>query len=118
MKLTRQKLEPDRMVDFSVFSSQQRERIRGVLIAAAKADSRIGAAAHLGSAALGLQDRWSDIDLTLCVLSDADLNQVIIDWTTRLYRDHAAVASHDVRRGDILYRVFLLDNTLQVDLSF
>jgi hypothetical protein len=46
------------------------------------------------------------------------LNEVLIDWTTRLYRDHAAVANYDVRRGDILYRVFLLDNTLQVDLSF
>ena len=28
------------------------------------------------------------------------------------------VASYDLRRGDILYRVFLLDNTLQIDLSF
>jgi hypothetical protein len=35
-----------------------------------------------------------------------------------LYREHSAVAKYDVRRGDILYRVFLLDNTLQVDLSF
>ena len=43
---------------------------------------------------------------------------MLLDWTVRLYRDHAAVANHDVRRGDILYRVFLLDNTLQIDLSF
>jgi hypothetical protein len=75
-------------------------------------------AAHLGSAALGQLDRWSDIDLALSLAPDADLNQVLVDWTARLYRDHGAVANHDVRRGDILYRVFLLDNTLQVDLSF
>ena len=43
---------------------------------------------------------------------------MLIDWTARLYRDYAAVASYDLRRGDILYRVFLLDNTLQIDLSF
>ena len=38
-------------------SSQKREHIRGELVAAAKTDPRIGGAAHLGSAALGLQDR-------------------------------------------------------------
>src|SRR5215472_9292015 len=72
-----------------IFSSQQREQIRGQLVSAAKTDSRIVGAAHLGSAALGLQDRWSDIDLALCLAPEADFNQVLIDWTTRLYHDHA-----------------------------
>jgi len=106
------------MDDILVFTSQKREQIREELVAAAQADLRIGGAAHLGSAALGQLDRWSDIDLALCLAPHADLNQVLDDWTTRLYRDHAAVANYDVRHGDILYRVFLLDNTLQVDLSF
>lgn len=106
------------MKDVLVFTSQKRELIRDELVAAAKADSRICGAAHLGSAALDKLDRWSDIDLALCLAADADLNQVLVDWTTRLYRDHGAVANYDVKRGDILYRVFLLDNTLQVDLSF
>jgi hypothetical protein len=101
-----------------IFTSQQREQIREELVVAAKADSRIRSAAHLGSAALGMQDRWSDIDLALGLAPGVDLNQVLADWTARLYRDHAAVANCDVRRGEILYRVFLLDNTLQVDLSF
>jgi hypothetical protein len=101
-----------------VFTSQEREQLRGELVAAAQAESRIGGAAHLGSAALGQLDRWSDIDLALCLTPDADLNQVLGDWTARMYRDHRAVANYDVRRGDILYRVFLLENTLQVDLSF
>jgi hypothetical protein len=101
-----------------IFSSQQRERIRGELISAAKADTRIVGAAHLGSAALGLEDRWSDIDLGLGLAPDAVVNEVLVDWTTHLCRDHAAVATYDVRHGNILYRVFLLDNTLQVDLSF
>ena len=106
------------MDDVSIFSSQEREQIRAELVAAAMEDSCIGGAAHLGSAALGLQDRWSDIDLALCLVPDVDSNQVLVDWTTRLYRDYAAVANYDIRHGDILYRVFLLDNTLQVDLSF
>ena len=106
------------MDDDSVFSSQQREQIRGELVSTAKTDARIGGAAHLGSAAVGSVDRWSDIDLALCLVPDANLDQVLVDWTTRLYRNHAAVANYDVKLGDILYRVFLLDNTLQVDLSF
>ena len=101
-----------------VFTSRERERIREQLVDAAKADSRITGAAHLGSAALGLQDRWSDIDLALSLAADADFNAVLADWSARLYRDHAAAANFDVRRGEILYRVFLLNNTLQIDLSF
>src|SRR5579863_8860714 len=106
------------MNDISIFTSQQREQIRDQLVAAAKSDARIAAAAHFGSAALGLLDRWSDIDLGLCLTDGAHLDEVLSDWTARLYRDHAAVADYDVRRGDILYRVFLLENTLQIDLSF
>jgi hypothetical protein len=107
-----------RMDNAAVFSAQQRERIRAELVAAARADARIDGAAHLGSAALGSGDRWSDIDLALSLVPGADIGRVLVDWTAHMHRDHAAVASCDVRRGDILYRVFLLDNTLQVDLSF
>lgn len=104
--------------DALIFTSEQREQICAQLVAAAKADERIAGAAHFGSAALGLHDRWSDIDLGLCLADDAHLDQVVTDWTARLYRDHRAVATYDVRFGNILYRVFLLDNTLQIDLSF
>ena len=54
----------------------------------------------------------------MCLPADVDLNQVVADWTARLYREHAAVTSLDVKRGSVLYRVFLLQSTLQVDLSF
>ena len=101
-----------------IFTPEERENLRQELVAAAKLDSRIVAAAHLGSAALNRLDRWSDIDMALCLSPDADFSQVLNDWSARLYRDYAAVADYDIRRGNILYRVFLLDNTLQVDLSF
>jgi hypothetical protein len=101
-----------------MFTEQEREHIRQELVSAAEADARIAGAAHLGSAALGRPDQWSDIDLALCLAADADFNEVLVDWTQRLYNDHGAVANYDVRRGTILYRVFLLKSTLQVDLSF
>jgi hypothetical protein len=42
----------------------------------------------------------------------------VAEWTERLYRKHDAVAHVDVMRGATLFRVFLLGNTLQVDLAF
>ena len=101
-----------------MFSRDEREQIRTALVRAAQADSNVTGAAHLGSAAADRLDDWSDIDLALCVSHDAAVDGVIATWTARMYRDHEAIAHCDVRRGETLYRVFLLRNTLQVDLSF
>jgi hypothetical protein len=101
-----------------MFTRQEREQMRAALVSAAQADSNVTGAAHLGSAAADRLDDWSDIDLGLCLSPDAALDDVIPAWTARLYEDHEAVAHCDVRRGETLYRVFLLRNTLQVDVSF
>ncbi len=87
-------------------------------MSAAKSDARITAAAHTGSAAVGKQDRWSDIDLALCIATNADIDPVVAEWTDRMYHEHGAVAHHDMRQGATLFRVFLLGHTLQVDLAF
>jgi len=101
-----------------MFNRDEREQIRAALVSAAQQDPRITAAAHLGSAAVDRLDDWSDIDLALCISPGTEPEEVVGAWTNRLYRNHRAVAHCDVRRGDTLYRVFLLDNTLQVDISF
>jgi hypothetical protein len=101
-----------------VFSAEDRERLRDELVLAARADVHITAAALVGSSALGREDRWSDIDLALCLASDADRTQTIADWTDQMYGAHAAVHHLDVTRGATIYRVFLLSSTLQVDVSF
>ena len=48
----------------------------------------------------------------------ADLDEVIADWTTALYEEGQAVHHWDVRAGAALYRVFLLESGLQVDIAF
>jgi len=101
-----------------MFSREEREQIRAALVRAAQADSNVTGAAHLGSAAADRLDDWSDIDFALCISPRAAVVDVIAAWTARMYDDHEAVAHCDVRRGETLYRVFLLRNTLQVDLSF
>jgi len=101
-----------------VFSAEDREWLRDELVSGARADVRLSAAALLGSSALGREDRWSDIDIALCLACDADRTLAIADWTDRMYSEHAAVHHMDVTRGETLYRVFLLSSTLQVDVSF
>jgi len=101
-----------------MFTTDEREQIRTALVSVARQDPNIAAAAHLGSAAAGRLDEWSDIDLALCVSPGAELEEAVGEWTSRLYHSYGAVAHCDVRRGQTLYRVFLLHSTLQVDISF
>ena len=100
------------------YSPDDRERVRADLVAAARADERITGAALTGSAALGREDPWSDIDLAFGVRDAAEMESVVADWTARMYERHRAVHQVDVRRESWLYRVFLLANGLQVDLAF
>ena len=101
-----------------IFSVQDRDRIRGALVAAAQQDGRIVGAAHTGSAAVGREDRWSDIDLALSVAANASADEVVADWTRLMYDAHGASTHLDVWAGTTRFRVFLLANTLQVDLAF
>lgn len=101
-----------------IFTPDERERLRDELVSAAQNDPNLCGAAHTGSAASSRLDRWSDIDLALCLKATAPYDQVVGEWTDRLYRQHAAVAHVDVMRGATLFRVFLLRNTLQVDVAF
>jgi hypothetical protein len=101
-----------------VFSPDERELLRQTLLSNARADDRISGAALTGSAAQGCEDSFSDIDLAFGVVSGIDLSLVIADWTTQMYQDHNAVHHTDMTSGPVLYRVFFLGNTLQVDLAF
>lgn len=101
-----------------IFTPEERERLRDELVSAAQKDPNLCGAAHTGSGAFSRVDRWSDIDLALCLNSTASHHQVVAEWTERLYERYQAIAHVDVMRGSTLFRVFLLNNTLQVDVSF
>jgi predicted nucleotidyltransferase len=101
-----------------VYTPEQRDEVRDSLLERARADDRVTGAALTGSAALGNEDRWSDVDVFLGVAENARLDEVVADWTSALYEE-AGVAHHwDVRAGAALYRVFLLTSGLQVDIAF
>ena len=101
-----------------MYTRDQREDLRSTLIAAARNDARITGAALTGSAAGGVEDQWSDIDLAFGIGDAGTLSAAMADWTERMYRDHGAVHHFDVNRGAWIYRVFLLNIGLQVDLAF
>ena len=100
------------------YSPQDRERVRDDLVAAARTDARISGVALTGSASVGREDRWSDIDLAFGVGDASQIEPAVVDFTTRMYQRHGAVHQVDVRRETWLYRVFLLGTGLQVDLAF
>ncbi|WP_191301159.1 nucleotidyltransferase domain-containing protein [Lentzea cavernae] len=98
-----------------MFTVSERDRLRRDLVGAAEGDPRVVGAALTGSAAVGAEDRWSDIDLALSV--GREIDAVVVDWTALMYA-RGAVGHLDVRRGAVLFRVFLMRSTLQVDVAF
>jgi predicted nucleotidyltransferase len=101
-----------------MFSLEERDAARAVVLRLATDDSRITAAAVVGSFARGTADRWSDLDLTFAVADDVPLGDVISDWTRELEAELDAVPVWDLSIRNRTYRVFLLPGSLQVDLSF
>ena len=102
----------------TMFTAEERDRLRSQLLEYAAKDQRISGAAITGSAAATREDRWSDVDLAFGVSDAGDLANVLSDWTAHMYQQHRALHHFDVRAGEWIYRVFLLPSTLQVDLAF
>src|SRR5579862_1193703 len=101
-----------------MFTPEARARLRSDLLEKAASDARICAAAITGSAALEREDRWSDIDLAFGTVNEADMGMILSDWTDLMYTRYSALHHLDVNAGPWIYRVFVLRNTLQVDLAF
>jgi hypothetical protein len=100
-----------------VFTVEQRDALRDRALALAEKDTRIVAGAAVGSLAVGGGDRFSDLDLSFAVADDVPVAEVLDDWTRTLSDESAAVRLVDLKRGPTIYRVFLLPDALQFDLS-
>jgi hypothetical protein len=101
-----------------MFTVDDRNRTRDLVLALVAADPRIVAGAVVGSLALREGDRWSDLDLTFAVADSVPLLDVLRDWTGILADKFNAVTLFDLPAGASIYRVFLLPGCLQFDLSF
>jgi hypothetical protein len=72
----------------------------------------------VGSLALSVGDRWSDLDLTFSVADEFSIFDVLEDWTRAIVEEFDATHLFDLPSGASIYRVFLLPSCLQFDLSF
>jgi hypothetical protein len=100
-----------------VFTVEQRDALRDRVLRLAEEDERVVAGAAIGSLALGAGDRFSDLDLTFGVVDGVSVVEVLDDWTRALAAEREAVQLTDLERAPTIYRVFLLPNALQFDLS-
>jgi hypothetical protein len=100
-----------------MFTVEQRELLQNRVLRLAQQDVRVVAGAAVGSLAVGEGDRFSDLDLTFGVADDVPVTTVLADWTITLSEELAAVRLTDLEVGPSIYRVFLMPEALQFDLS-
>jgi hypothetical protein len=101
-----------------MFSIKERNDLRDRILQFARKDARVIAGAAVGSLALSDGDRWSDLDLTFSVADQYSIFEVLEDWTGNIIQEFKASQLFDLPSGASIYRVFLLPNCLQFDLSF
>jgi hypothetical protein len=100
-----------------MFTIGQRDALRERVMRLAAEDERVVAGALVGSLAVDAGDRYSDVDLTFAVADDAEVAIVLEGWTRTMTDELEAVHLADLTRGPTTYRVFLLPDALQLDLS-
>ena len=100
-----------------MFTVADRDRLHDYVVAMGERDDRIVAAALVGSLAGDSSDRWSDIDLSFAVDEGIDVNEVLEDWTPEIIEAFDAVLLFDLPVRSMVYRVFLMPECLQLDIS-
>src|SRR5256885_1130970 len=100
-----------------MFTVEQRDALREYLLRLAEEDERVVAGAAVGSLAVDGGDRFSDLDLTFGIADHVPIADVLNDWTRTLIDELDAVQLADLERDPTIYRVFLLPDALQFDLS-
>ncbi len=99
-----------------MFTVEERNRVRERLLERARDDPAIAAAAITGSYVADGGDEWSDIDLAFGIRGD--VSRALGEWTQLVYDDFGALHHWDLPWGTTVYRVFLLPDSLQVDIAF
>ncbi|MGI8519584.1 MAG: nucleotidyltransferase domain-containing protein [Actinomycetota bacterium] len=100
-----------------MFTVEERDRVREHVLELARGDARVVAGAEVGSLALGGGDRWSDLDLTFGITDGLAVTEILDDWTSDLVPQFDAVHLFDLVADPAVYRVFLLADHLQLDVS-
>ena len=100
-----------------MFTVEQRDALVERVLRLGREDERVVAGAIVGSLAVDAGDRFSDVDLTFGVAGGAQVANVLDEWTRLLIDELDAAPLVDLQRRPTTYRVFLLPDALQLDLS-
>ena len=100
-----------------MFTVEQRDGLVERVLTFGGQDARAVAGAMVGSLAVDAGDRYSDVDLTFAIADGVPVVDVLQEWTRTLVDEMGAVTLVDLERGPTRYRVFLLPDALQLDLS-
>ncbi len=100
-----------------MFTAKQRDYVRHYVLEMAQIDPRVTGGALIGSTAAGAEDNWSDIDVTFGIATGNAIETVIDDWTQVLEREFGVLNHFDLRSDSSIYRVFLLSDGLEIDVS-
>jgi hypothetical protein len=100
-----------------VFTVEQRDALSERALRLGEEDERVVAGAVVGSLAVDGGDRFSDVDLTFGIADHVRVADVLDDWTRWLIDELDALQLAELERGPTTYRVFLLPDALQLDLS-
>jgi hypothetical protein len=100
-----------------MFTVEQRDALSERVLRLAEEDERVVAGAAVGSLAVDGGDRFSDVDLTFGIADHVQVVDVLDDWARTLFDELDAVQLAGLERGPTTYRVFLLPDVLQLDLS-
>jgi hypothetical protein len=106
-----------RRQEFTMFTTEQRDQVRHRVLELARADHRVTGGAFTGSMAFESGDRWSDIDVAFGITDSISLETVLQDWTQVLDREFSVIDHFDLRSGSSIYRAFLLQSGLEVDIA-
>lgn len=100
------------------FTVEDRTHVREWMIQLARRDKRIIGGALTGSAAVGKEDRWSDVDLGFGIGGGAKPETVLADWMPLIRAEFGLLHYFDLQVGAGLFRVFLLASGLELDIGF
>src|SRR5262245_11697492 len=100
-----------------MFTVEQRDALLDRMMRVGEQDERVAAGAIVGSLAVEAGDRFSDLDLTFAIADHIRVVDVLGEWTRALVGELGGVVLVDLERGATVYRVFLLPDALQLDLS-
>ena len=101
------------------YTPEERRQTLEKLLQALKSDGRITGVLVVGSGAVGFKDDHSDIDLSVVIATEKDVEPVFRDWDDKIQALFPVVTRFETHYGpySFLYG-FLLDNFLELDIGF